>query len=187
VPALSPRERTIVGAGALLACAIGGHVLVAEPLLARARNADALVPAREAVLERHRLLVAERPRLAAEAAALGARLEAGSARLLRGPTAPLAAAELQRLVKERLPAGRVEVRSERVLPARAQHGLQEIGLELTLAGTLRDTVTGLAGLEQHDRLLVLQAVRIQTIAATQPREVSTTVTVAGYLLSATGG
>lgn len=186
MPALSRRERTIVGVGAVLACVIGGHALIAEPLLTRARTAEALVSAREASLERHRLLVAERPRLAEEAAALGARLETESARLLRGPTAPLAAAELQRLVKERLPAGRIDVRSERVLPAREQHGLQEIGLELTLVGTLRDTVTGLVRLEQRDRLLVVQAVRIRTLTATQPREVSTTVTVAGYLLPAAG-
>ena len=64
------------------------------------------MPAREATLERRRLLVGQRPRLAEELAAVTERLETESARLLRGPTPPLAASELQKLVKELLPAGR---------------------------------------------------------------------------------
>jgi len=182
VLALSPRERVIVGAGGLVALVVGGYLLIVEPLLTRARDAQALVPAREATLERRRLLVAERPRLAVELAAARERLESESARLLRGPTPPLAAAELQKLVKDRLPAGGVEVRSERVLPPAEQQGLQEIGLELTLVGTIRDTVAALTRLERTDRLLAVKDVRIRVVTSGQPRELLTTVTVAGYLL-----
>ena len=186
MPALSPRERVIVGTGAVVALVVGGYLLLVEPLLTRARDAQALVPAREATLERRRLLVAERPRMAEELAAVSERLESESARLLRGPTPPLAAAELQKLVKDRLPAGGVEVRSERVLPPTEQQGLQEIGLELTLVGTIRDTGAALARLERADRLLAVKDVRIRVVASGQPRELLTTVTVAGYLLPPAG-
>ena len=187
MPALSPRERMIVGVGAVVALVVGGHLLIVEPLLVRARDAQALIPAREATLERRRLLVAERGRLAEAVAAVTERLEVESARLLRGPTPPLAAAELQKLVKDRLPSGGVEVRSERVLPPTELQGLQEIGLELSLVGPIRDTVAALARLERADRLLVMKDVRIRVVAAGQPRELLTTVTVAGYLLPAAGG
>src|SRR6202035_4379911 len=112
---LSLRERVIVGSGAVVALTVGGYLFLVEPLLARARAAEALVPAHEAALERRRLLVAQRPRLAEELAAVTGRLETESARLLRGPTPPLAASELQKLVKELLPSGGGEIRSERVL------------------------------------------------------------------------
>lgn len=187
MPALSPRERMIVGTGAVVALVAGAYLLIAEPLLTRARDARAMVPVREAALERRRLLAAERPRVAHELAAASERLETESARLLRGPTPPLAAAELQKLVKDRLPAGGVEVRSERVLPPAEHQGLQEIGLELTLVGTIRDTVGALAGLERADRLLAVKDVRMRVVAAASPpRELLTTVTVAGFLLPATG-
>jgi hypothetical protein len=184
--ALSLRERVILGAGAVVALAVGGYLFLVEPLVARARDAQALVPAREATLERRRLLVGQRPRLAAELAAVAERLETESARLLRGPTPPLAASELQKPVKELLPSGGVEVRSERVLPPADHQGLQEIGLELTLVGSIRDTVAALARLERTDRLLALKDVRIRVVAPGQPRELLTTLTIAGYLLPGLG-
>jgi len=61
-------------------------------------------------------------------------------------------------------------------------GLQEIGIELTLVGSIRDTVTALARLEGADRLLALRDVKIRVVAAGQPRDLLTTLTVAGYLL-----
>jgi type II secretion system (T2SS) protein M len=182
---LTLRERVIVGVGAVLALVLGGYLFLVEPLLTRARDAEAMVPVREATLERRRLLVGQRPRLAEDLAAVTARLETESARLLRGPTPPLAASELQKLVKELLPAGGVEVRSERVLPTADHQGLQEVGLELTLTGSIRDTVSALARLERTDRLLALKGVKIRVVAPGQARELLTTLTVAGYLLPRT--
>ena len=182
---LTRRERVIVGVGTVVALAVGGYLFLVEPLLTRARDAEAMVPAREATLERRRLLVSQRPRLAADLAAVTERLETESARLLRGPTPPLAASELQKLVKELLPVGGVEVRSERVLPTADYQGLQEVGLELTLTGSIRDTVAALARLERTDRLLALKDVKIRVVAPGQARELLTTLTVAGYLLPRT--
>jgi len=182
MPSLSPRERMVVGVGAVVALVIGGYLLVVEPILARSRTAETTVPAREAALERRRLLVAQRPRLAEELASVDARLEMEARRLLRGPTAPLAASELQKLVKDLLAAGNVEVRSERVLPASDQNGLQEVPIELTIMGSIRDTVNALSRLERADRLLALKDFKVRVVAVGQPRELLTTLTVAGYLL-----
>jgi type II secretory pathway component PulM len=182
MPSLSPRERLVVGVGAVVALVVGGHLLVVEPILARSRTALTTLPAREAALERRRLLVAQRPRLAEELSAVDARLKMEARRLLRGPTAPLAASELQKLVKDLLAAGNVEVRSERVLPASDQNGLQEVPIELTIMGSIRDTVNALARLEGADRLLAVKDFKIRVMAVGQPRELLTTLTVAGYLL-----
>jgi Type II secretion system (T2SS), protein M subtype b len=178
---VSRRERAIVAGGAAVALLLGGHLLVVEPLLRRARAVEATVPVREAALERRRMLVAERPRLVEELAAATARLEAESARLLRGPTPPLAAAELQKTIRGVLPPGTVEVRSERVLPPAGLDELQEIGVELALVGGVRETVAALARLEGADRLLVIRDVRIRVMAAGPPGGLLTTVIVSGFL------
>ncbi|MGH7369070.1 MAG: type II secretion system protein GspM [Candidatus Rokuibacteriota bacterium] len=182
MPALSLRERVVVGAGVAGALVVGGYLFLVEPLVIRSRAAEATVPAREATLERRRLLLSQRPRLIEELAAVGARLEVESARLLRGPTPPLAASELQKAIKDLLAGDRVEIRSERVLPPADLQGLQEVGIELTLIGSIRDTVAALGRLEAADRLLALRDVKIRVVAPGQPRELLTTLTVAGYIL-----
>jgi type II secretory pathway component PulM len=182
MPSLSPRERVVVGVAALVALVIGGYLLVVEPILARSRIAETTVPVREAALERRRVLVGQRSRLAEELAAVDARLEMDARRLLRGPTAPLAASELQKIVKDLLAAGSVEIRSERVLPASDQNGLLEVPIELTIFGNIRDIVNALSRLEGADRLLAAKDFKIRVMAVGQPRELLTTLTVAGYLL-----
>lgn len=180
--ARSVRERAVVAVGAAVALVVGGYLLIVEPLVDRARAVEIRVPAREAALERRRLLVGQRARLAEELDAATARLELQSARLLRGPTPPLAASELQKVVKDLLPGSGVEIRSERVVQPADLDGLQEIGIELALVGSIRDTVTAISRLERADRLLALRDVRMRPVALAQPRELLTTLTVVGYLL-----
>jgi type II secretory pathway component PulM len=181
MPALSPRERIVIATGAAVALVVGGYLLVVEPITSRARTAEATASSREEILERRRQQIGQRARLAEELAGVTARLQAESGRLLRGPTAPLAASELQQMVKDLLAGASVEVRSERVLPVSEQQGLQEISIEVAIMGSIRDTVTALAGLERAPHLLALKDVKMRVVAANQPRELLTTLTVAGYL------
>ena len=182
MPSLSPRERIVVGAGAAIALVVGGYLMIVEPIMTRARTAEATVPSREEILERRRDQIRQQARLAEELAAVNARLQAESGRLLRGPTAPLAASELQQLVKELLGDASVEIRSERVLPPSDLQGLQEVSIELAVMGSIRDTVTALSRLERAPQLLALKDVKIRVVAVGQPRELLTTVVIAGYLL-----
>lgn len=107
--------------------------------------------------------------------------------LPRRPTAPIAASELQRVVKE-VPAGaNVDARSERVLPPTNLAELQEVPVELTVGGSIRDTVALLYQLGRIRRLLTAKDVKLCVVAGGQPPELLTTLTVAGYLLPAAGG
>jgi len=115
---LKPREGRLLGLAAATALALGVYFYVVEPLVVRARETEGLTRAREASLERRRLLVGQRARLTAELDAVTKQLDSEALRLLRGPTAPLAASELQAMINDVAGNGSIEVRSERVLPPR---------------------------------------------------------------------
>src|SRR5262245_41404644 len=110
------RERSLIGLAIVVGLGVLGYVYVAEPLQEWKRAGAEQIPNREALLERRRLLVAQRPALAAEIAEANKRIEAVAPRWLKGPTPALAASELQTLVKGLSEQASAEVRSERILP-----------------------------------------------------------------------
>jgi hypothetical protein len=180
---LSRRERTLIGLGVAGLLALGAYLYVIEPLLARQRQVAELIPIREATLERRRLMVAQRDQLTTERDAWIQKVESASGGFLSGPTAPLAASELQKLVKELAVSTEVDVRSERVLAPVDLTGILEVPIELTVACTVRQAVALLTRLEQTPRLLRVKDLKIRVAAPGQPRELLTTLTVSGYLRS----
>jgi Tfp pilus assembly protein PilO len=180
---LSRRERTLVQLGVAGLLAVVGYLYVVEPMLARQREVAQLIPIREATLERRRLTIAQRPRLTGELEALTRQVEEASSGFLSGPTAPLAASELQKLVKELAGAASVDLRSERVVTPVDLAGVLEIPIELTVAGSTRQVVDLLTRLEQTPRLLRVKDFKVRVAAPGQPRELLTTLTVSGYLRS----
>jgi Tfp pilus assembly protein PilO len=187
---ISGRERRLVGIGVAATLAAFAFVYVVEPVMTRHRETAELIPAREGTLQRRRQLIAQRPALEGAAADMSRELEQRSNRFLAGPTPPLAASELQRLVKDIAVSAGVQVRSERVLAPVEREGIQEIPIELTVAGGIRESVGLLYQLERTERLLTMQDLKMRAMSAgmrtPQAREILTTLTVAGYLRHAPG-
>lgn len=181
---LSRRERILVGLALAGAVCAGGYIYVVEPLRERAQQTAELTPAREAKLKSRQRLVAERAALSAELEEATRRLAQQSARLLQGPTPPLAASELQNLIKEMATESGVETRSERILPPADRNGIQEIPIEISVAGGIRESVALLAAVERSRKMLTLQDVKVRVVATGQPKDILTTLTVSGYLLPA---
>jgi len=171
----------MIAAGLALVLAVGGYVLLIEPALTRKREAAEIILAREATLEGRRALVARRDRLSLELETLERQVDEASVGLLPGPTAPLAASALQKIMKDLASGAAVDVRSERVLAPQELSGVLEIPLELTVAGSIRQIVTMLARLERATSTVAVKDLKIHVVAAGQPRELLATLLVAGYL------
>jgi len=176
------RERSIIAFAIVIGVAILGYTYVFDPIQEWKQTGADLIPTREAVLERRRMLVAQRPTITAEIEKINERINAVAPRWLKGPTPPLAASELQTLIKTLAEQAGAEVRSERVLPLIDRSGLQEIPLEITVASGLREAVRLLFDLEHTTKILTVQDVKVRVVAVGQPRDLLTSFTVSGYLL-----
>jgi Tfp pilus assembly protein PilO len=176
------RERSIIAFAIVIGVAILGYTYVFDPIQEWKQTGAELIPTREAVLERRRLLVAQRPTITAEIEKINERIKAVAPRWLKGPTPPLAASELQTLIKTLAEQAGAEVRSERVLPLVERGGLQEIPIEITVASGLREAVRLLFDLEHTTKILTVQDVKVRVVAVGQPRDLLTSFTVSGYLL-----
>ena len=182
---VNKRERRLIGAALLVGLGLIVYFYGVEPLQEWRRSGAEMIPSREAQLERRRLIVAQRPTLTAELEKVNQQLQTRAPRWLQGPTPPLAASELQTLVKDVALKAGVEVRSERILPLVDRSGLQEVPIEITVAGGLRETVRLLHDLEHTTKILTVQDVKVRVVAVGQPRDLLTTFNVSGYLLPST--
>lgn len=181
---LSKREQAMVGAALLLAVLVGGYLYVVEPRWVEIKDLEQnRIPAREQVLGKARARIAQGEAIRAQLAAVSQSAERLTTRLLRGATPPLAASELQKLVKELATKTDVEVRSERILPPVDRGELQEIPVEITVSGGIREVVSLFHELERTKKLLTLQDLKVRVISIGQPRELLTTLTVSGFILS----
>lgn len=179
--ALGRRERVVVAVGLALVLAAGAWMLLLEPALSRQREMAELIPAREATLESRRTVVARRERLGGELEALDREMSEASIGFLPGPTAPLAASALQRIMKELATSAAVDVRSERVLAAQDLSGVLEIPMEVIVAGSIRQVVALLARLERASSTVTVKDVKIRVAEPGQPRLLLATLVIAGYL------
>ncbi len=179
----SRRERALIGVAVVVVALLLGYVYVVEPLRDWSQSLTEVIPAREKTLERRRAFVAQRPGLEAELTEANKLLAQRAARWLQGPTPPLAASELQTLVKDLAVQAGAEVRSERILPLIDRgEGLQEVPIEITVASNLRETVRLLYDLAHTSKTLTVQDVKVRVVSVGQPRDLLTTFTVSGYLL-----
>lgn len=182
---LSPRERILVGAALLTALLVGGYLYVVEPRWLEIRDLEQnRIPAREQVLAKARARIAQQEAIRRQLADLGQAVDKLSERLLPGATPPLAASELQKLVKELASQSDVEIRSERILPPVERGDLLEIPVEITVSGGIREVVSLLYKLEGATKLLTLQDLKVRVVNIGQPRNLLTTLTVSGFILTA---
>lgn len=179
---ISTRERWLVGLAVAAAALIGGWMFGVEPMLERQRTIQELIPARTQVLAKRRELVGRRTAMVQELDETSERLAALGRRMLAGATPPVAASELQRLVKEAATGAGLEVRTERILPPVERGDMLEIPVEVAVAGGIRELATLLAALEGAPKLLTVQDVKIRVVAVGQPKGLLTSLTLSGFIL-----
>lgn len=182
---LSRRERVVVAVALLGAVLVGGYLYLVEPWWAEIKDLEqSRIPAREQVLAKTRARIAQREAIQSQLAEVSQAVGELSKRFLPGATPPLAASELQKLVKELAKETGVEVRSERILPPVDRGELLEVPVEITVSGGIREIVSLLYRLEGTTEILTLQDLKVRVLNIGQPRDLLTTMTVSGFIFSA---
>jgi Tfp pilus assembly protein PilO len=181
---MSIRERGLIGLALVVAAALGGWLLVVEPIRQRNQSTAELLPARDRVFTKRRDLIGRGPVIRRELEEVTKRVDELHGRLLAAAAPPVAASELVKIVKDLAGKAGLEVRSERILVPASHGELLEIPVEIALSGGIRELVALLYGLEEVPKLLTLQDVKIRVLNVSQPKELLTTLTVSGFTLPA---
>jgi len=186
MPALRPRERRLLIAAGLLAVGVAGYLYVVEPLIETHASTRELVVARRGLLARQERLLARSEAYGRELTALRAEIERRRSRLLTGDKVPVAASELQKLVKTTAQEAGIEVRSERILAPVDRGGYAEVPVEMTLSGPIRGLTAFLHRLEETPVLVAMTDLKVRAPTTGANRELSATIALSGFIPGAPG-
>ncbi len=165
--AITVRERQLLfGAAALLLLYLG-----ARPILDRVAvlgpQSGKLLTEKMKVIAAYRLAVGRESSLAAEAAALGAEINTYEEALLPGATPPLAAADLQTLLKQFSDRAGLKIQSEKILPHVKRDSYLEIPVQIVANGEMRNLKEFLVAVDSSKLFVGVQNVSLRTVKRRQ--------------------
>src|SRR5262245_45190426 len=181
MPALRPRERRLLVLAGLVGTVVAGYVYVVEPLVAMHAATRELVVARQGLLARQERLVARSDAYSRELEALRAEIARRQGRLLTGDKAPVAASELQKLVKTTAQEAGIDVRSERILSPVDRGGYAEVPVEVTLSGPIRALTAFLHRLDEVPVLVAMTDLKLRAAPTGTSRDLAATVALSGFI------
>ena len=170
--AITGRERKfLVGAAALLILYLGAIKLGPPRILVGVTTigpkSDKLLAEKLERIEAYRQSVGRESSLAAEAAALGAEISSYEAALLPGATPPLAAADLQTLLKKFSDGAGLKIQSEKILPHVKRDSYLEIPVQIVANGDMRNLKEFLVAVDSSKLFMVVQNVSLRIVKRRQ--------------------
>jgi len=169
---ITGRERKfLIGAAGLLVLYLGAIKLVPPKLLGSltsiALGSDKLLAEKMESLDAYRRSVGREGSLAAEAAVLGAEISAYEGALLPGTTPPLAAADLQNLLKQFSDRAGLKIQSEKILPHVKRDSYLEIPVQIVANGEIRNLKDFLVAVDSSKIFIAVKDVGLRTVKRRQ--------------------
>jgi hypothetical protein len=165
--AITGRERRLIfGAAALLAV-----FLVGRPILSRVTvigpQSGKILAEKMKIIAAYRQAVGRESSLADEAAVLGAEISAYEGALLPGATPPLAAADLQTLLKQFSDQAGLKIQSEKILPHVKRDSYLEIPVQIVANGEIRNLKDFLVAVDSSKVFMAVQDLSLRTVKRRQ--------------------
>lgn len=153
---------------------------VVFPVMDSLEDASSAIPVREKTLRKYRALAAAAPAREIDAKSFDARLADAEKGLLASRTAPLAAAEVQQIVRELTTTAGLQPRSIDFLPARSlspDYATTSVSLQFT-AG-MEQVMALLNGIQGHPKSLSIEQLRITSMTDLSKKQVIVLLVVGG--------
>ena len=164
---ITPRERLLL----LIAAAAVLLFFTARPLFPRLADfgprSERLLSEKAAVIAAYREAVGREGGLRAEAEGLGTRIAAFEEALLPGATPPLAAADLQMLLKQLADKSGLKIQSEKILAHVRKDAYLEIPVQIVATGDIRTVKEFLVGVESSPVVIAVQDMSLRVVKRRQ--------------------
>jgi Tfp pilus assembly protein PilO len=164
---ITPRERLLL----LIAAAVVLLFFTARPFFQRLADfgprSERLFSEKTAVIAAYREAVGREGGLRAEAESLGTKIATFEEALLPGATPPLAAADLQMLLKQLADKAGLKIQSEKILAHVRKDAYLEIPVQIVATGDIRTVKEFLVGVESSPVVIAVQDMSLRVVKRRQ--------------------
>jgi Tfp pilus assembly protein PilO len=164
---ITPRERLLL----LITAAAVLLFFTARPFFQRLADfgprSERLFSEKTAVIAAYREAVGREGGLRAEAESLGTKIAAFEEALLPGATPPLAAADLQMLLKQLADKAGLKIQSEKILAHVRKDAYLEIPVQIVATGDIRTVKEFLVGVESSPVVIAVQDMSLRVVKRRQ--------------------
>ncbi|HPD61449.1 MAG TPA: type II secretion system protein GspM [Thermodesulfobacteriota bacterium] len=177
----SKRERSFVFV--TLGCVIAFFAipLIIRPFLVKQRDIRGKIPLKAKQLETCRQFIAGRSQMEKNLTQFQALSKTHYQRLLCGDTPPLAAANLQNILKHLADKNLISIKSEKVLDAKALNFFTQIPVQIEFITTITNITSFLYDIENNEKALIIPDLNIRSASYRDPKDIRVTIIVAGLM------
>lgn len=177
----SARERNIVVAALLTVVVFCGFTFVVDPFLKSQQRIQEEIPVKVKLLEKYQKFVAGKDQ--AESGLKQAQRAANQCKMmfLTGSTPPLAAANLQDILKTLSSKNAIKIHSEKVLDSKTFDYFEQIPVQVDFTSSVRNLTNFIYDIETYKKSLSVTDLNIRVTNRRNPKDVRATIVVAGLM------
>jgi type II secretory pathway component PulM len=177
----SRREKSLVLAALFTAVTVLTVKFIVNPIFETQEQIREEIPVKLKQLEKYHQFIAEKSRFEENLKSVKALSSRSMAKLLAGDTAPLAAANLQDILKTLSAKNQIAIKSEKVLNPIPNGSFEQIPVQIEFMSSITNLTNFLYDMEAYDKLLVPTDLDIRVINRRNPQDISVVIVVAGLM------
>lgn len=152
-----------------------------EPFLESQQRIREEIPIKRKQLEKYRQFVAGKSRAEDALKRIQVLAKRANLKMLPGNTPPLAAANLQDILKTLSAKNLINIKSEKVLDTKSMDFFELIPVQIEFTTTITNLTNFLHDIESYNKLLMITDLNIRVTSRRNPRDVRATIVFAGLM------
>ena len=174
----SKRERNIVVAAGATVLAFCVFTFIIDPFVASQQRIQEQIPTKLKQLEKYRQFVAGKAQAEADLKHSQRAANQCNVMFLSGDTPPLAAANLQDILKTLSAKNAIKIHSEKVLDAKSFDYFEQIPVQIDFTSSIRNLTNFVYDIETYKKSLNITDLNIRVTNRRNPRDIRATIVVA---------
>lgn len=178
---LTPREKIIMWVGVFAITAYIFMVFIGKPLYQKLKNTDQTMQSRILFINKYKAILSQKDYYQQKVEAVRRLKKQLKRRFLDSPKPALAVASLQKIIENGIAKNSVDIVRFKIEKTRFTEGLLTVPVEVTVRSSLRNLAQFIHQIENHQKFLVIENLRIRRINKRDPEILESRLLVSGFV------